>query len=100
MLRNWMASAVLILGVLLGGAPLMANSGPAMPASNLVPVQPVPAVTPAVDDFSDSEFAQADQAELGETTGGDALGFLVFVLIIVLIVLLILWLIREGHLRR
>ncbi|HTL53342.1 MAG TPA: hypothetical protein VL860_12265 [Planctomycetota bacterium] len=60
---------------------------------------PIPTlVQPAAPDFSDADFAQADQPEWGTLTGGDAAGLLIFILVVVLLVLLILWLLRQdGH---
>lgn len=47
-------------------------SAGSLPPPSLEPLPPVPVVVlPAEPDFSDAEFANADQADLGRTTGGN-----------------------------
>lgn len=75
--------------------PAFAVTQPLLP--NVQPLEPRPA--PVADDFSDADFEQADQPELGAKTGGDAgLGLVIFLLVVVLIVLLIYYLLERGHL--
>lgn len=62
---------------------------------NRMPSPVVPA--PDLPDFSDDEFAKADQEDLGDRKGADVGGLIVFVLVVVLLVLLILWVVREGR---
>lgn len=59
---------------------------------------PAPKPAPAVDDFSDQDFAQADQAELGDRHGGDGVGLVIFLLLVILLVLLIFYLVDHGRL--
>lgn len=74
-LRNRRAGIVLALAfavsLLTGAIPqLSANTAPPALTQpvNLTP----PAPAPAAQDFSDADFAQADQPELGNRTGGAA----------------------------
>ncbi|HTL53343.1 MAG TPA: hypothetical protein VL860_12270 [Planctomycetota bacterium] len=96
-MKKWMRNFVLAL--LITAASLTFLPQPAM-ASLQQPVRvelpgPEPVVVPPTPpDFSDAEFEQADQPEMGKFHGGEVIiifwGGLVVLLIVILLILLIL----------
>lgn len=100
-MKTWFTKLVLVLIAGVASLGMFPNSAAALTPPQALEIQtPVPvAIAPAVPDFSDAEFVQADQRELGDRTGGDAGGLLVFLLVVILLVLLILWLVNNGSVR-
>lgn len=94
-MKKWMMKWILTMVLGLAGLALLpapvAASVQASPELRLVTPSPTP-IKPAVPDFSDAEFVQADQPETGEAAGGEVIVIVggVFLLLVLIVILLIL----------